>query len=180
MAAQIHICPLNPTLKRRWLETLPQLEQTAKKAVVATLTEVMENPNDPQFQVAILLADDAELKALNHKWRGKNSPTDVLSFADGDGGNIAVSLERLLAQAEQDQINKEAYFGWLIIHATLHLCGFRHEKPVEAEMMQKIELVATKTAFGITPPIELAWSVGQCVEPNLSNPIYKTQPIKPD
>jgi len=150
MSLTIDICSLDDRLKKVWLSHLPKVEQIAQKAVKTALLDVVAPKN---FRITILLANDEELQALNHKWNNINSPTDVLSFPNENGGDVAVSLERLLIQATQDNINKVAYFGWLIIHSVLHLCGFDHKKSDEAKIMGGIETAITQKAFGITPPI---------------------------
>src|SRR5579885_1560047 len=52
-------------------------------------------------EVMCLLSDDGELRRLNRRFRGKNYATDVLSFPNGHGGEIAISLDRAAAQAKE-------------------------------------------------------------------------------
>lgn len=93
----------------------------------------------------VCLVDDAGIKQMNHAFRGKAQPTDVLSFpwhersasaaqrASGDAelryflGDIAISMEtaRRNARGEGHSLNRE--IRWLILHGVLHLLGYNHE-----------------------------------------------------
>lgn len=101
-------------------------------------------------EVGVFIADDAELQRLNHSYRGIDAPTDVLSFADEESdaafvrppgvprylGDIAVSYDRVVAQAAEYGHSRERELAFLIVHGVLHLLGYDHERgPVdEAEM----------------------------------------------
>ncbi|MDP9054587.1 MAG: rRNA maturation RNase YbeY [Acidobacteriota bacterium] len=81
-----------------------------------------------------LITNDAELQALNARFRGKDSPTDVLSFpADGTGagalfmGDIAISMQRARAQARKWRHAPEEEIRILMLHGVLHLLGMDHE-----------------------------------------------------
>jgi len=86
--------------------------------------------------VHVLLADDATLQRLNRTYRGKNKPTDVLSFPAGDAeegndsgvaGDLAISLETAARQAEQYGHSLRDEVRVLLLHGVLHLAGFDHE-----------------------------------------------------
>lgn len=78
-----------------------------------------------------LITGDAELQRLNHRFRGKDQPTDVLSFPDAapDGliGSIAISLRRAAAQAREFGHSTEDEVRILMLHGVLHLMGMDHE-----------------------------------------------------
>jgi len=78
-----------------------------------------------------LIAGDAELRRLNRDFRGKDYPTDVLSFpAEPAGaflGDIAISLGRARAQAREFGHTIEQEVQILMLHGVLHLCGHDHE-----------------------------------------------------
>jgi len=80
--------------------------------------------------VGCLIARDQDLRALNRRFRGKNSATDVLSFpasADGFLGDIAISFERAQAQARELSHPVEDELRILMLHGVLHLAGYDHE-----------------------------------------------------
>lgn len=104
-------------------------------------------------EVGVLIADDATLHALNRDYRGVDAPTDVLSFADdGDSafvtasdvprylGDIAVSYERVVAQAAEYGHSTRRELAYLVAHGTLHLLGYDHERgPEDAAAMRARE-----------------------------------------
>jgi probable rRNA maturation factor len=76
--------------------------------------------------VTCLITTDRELRALNRKFRGKDYATDVLSFPSREGGEIAISLDRAAAQADEHGHNLEEEVRILILHGLLHLAGMDH------------------------------------------------------
>jgi probable rRNA maturation factor len=106
-------------------------------------------------EVSISLVDDAQIRQLNHQFRGKDSATDVLSFSqlEGDGsagdnlpagvpvplGDIVVSVPRMQEQAVEYGHSVAREFGYLLVHGLLHLLGFDHETPEDAAAMRAAE-----------------------------------------
>jgi probable rRNA maturation factor len=78
----------------------------------------------PGQGVACLIASDAELQKLNQKFRGKDYPTDVLSFPPED---IAISFDRAVAQAAELGHSVDEELRILMLHGLLHLAGMDHE-----------------------------------------------------
>jgi len=76
-----------------------------------------------------LVTSDGELRRLNREFRGKDVPTDVLSFPSEGGrlGDIAISLGRARAQARQFGHTTEQEIQILLLHGVLHLLGMDHE-----------------------------------------------------
>jgi probable rRNA maturation factor len=76
-----------------------------------------------------LLTGDAELRRWNRQFRGKDYPTDVLSFPCAEGllGDIAISLGRARAQAREHGHTPEQEVRILMLHGLLHLLGMDHE-----------------------------------------------------
>jgi probable rRNA maturation factor len=77
-----------------------------------------------------LVTGDTELRSLNLRFRGKDAPTDVLSFPSGESnpiGDIAISLGRSRAQARERGHSIETEICVLILHGVLHLMGMDHE-----------------------------------------------------
>lgn len=92
-------------------------------------------PEKDRTSVSILITLDEEIAALNEKFRGIDSPTDVLSFPseaenfeNGDHlGDIAISVERAAIQAAENDLSLEIELKQLVLHGLLHLSGFDHE-----------------------------------------------------
>ncbi|HWZ33223.1 MAG TPA: rRNA maturation RNase YbeY [Bryobacteraceae bacterium] len=78
-------------------------------------------------EVICLLTDDRELRRLNRRFRGSDYATDVLSFPNQNGGEIAISLERAAAQAAGHGHTVFDEIRILMLHGVLHLSGLDHE-----------------------------------------------------
>ncbi len=135
--------------------------------VVAATLDAVEAPSPASM--GLILADDAELAALNAEHLGKDGPTDVLSFpllppgafAPGVGtpdvprppgtrlhlGDIIVSVERAAHQAAEGRGGQTGDVRWsaadelrlLVTHGTLHVCGWDHAEPEEEAAMRSLE-----------------------------------------
>jgi probable rRNA maturation factor len=92
--------------------------------------------------VDVLLTGNPDLRALNHRFRGKNQPTDVLSFPAGDGprngfaGDIAISVDIAKQNAKRLGHTAAEEIKILCLHGLLHLAGFDHERD-EGQMARK-------------------------------------------
>ena len=77
----------------------------------------------------ILLADDRKLQALNREFRGKDKPTNVLSFPglEGHGGDIAIAYGVTAKEAKAAAKNFADHASHLVVHGVLHLAGYDHE-----------------------------------------------------
>ena len=105
----------------------------------------------PGAEVSLLLIDDEGIRGLNARWRGKDKPTNVLSFPQGEGpllGDIALGFETVKREAELGDKPLHHHIARLIVHGTLHLLGHDHETDEEAETMERLEADALK-ALGI-------------------------------
>jgi probable rRNA maturation factor len=78
-------------------------------------------------KITCLVTDDRELRRLNRQFLGHNWVTDVLSFPNENGGEIAISLDRAAAQAKQHGHRLVDEVRILMLHGMLHLAGFDHE-----------------------------------------------------
>ena len=95
--------------------------------------------------VSLLLGDDASIAALNQQFRHKNGPTNVLSFPPAPGaepgflGDIALAAETIVEQAQFQGKRFEHHAAHLVVHGFLHLIGYDHENPADAEVMEARE-----------------------------------------
>ena len=103
----------------------------------------------PQAELSVLLADDAAIRTLNLRWRGKDSATNVLSFPSvaPDAmatspvlGDIALGLETVLREAVNEGKSLADHVGHLFVHALLHIFGHDHEDRGRAETMEALEI----------------------------------------
>lgn len=104
---------------------------------------------------AVLLTDDESVQSLNARFRGKDKPTNVLSFpapeAEGYPGDVALAFETCAAEAERDGKTLLDHATHLVLHGVLHLNGFDHIEEDEAEEMEALERDALKSV-GIADP----------------------------
>ena len=107
-------------------------------------------------EVSVTLVDDAKIHEMNQKFRGVDRPTDVLSFPlfdeepNAEGrvmlGDIVISLERAAEQAKEIGNSFEREVAFLVIHSTLHLLGYDHERSEddeEAQCLAQREIIET-------------------------------------
>ncbi|MEQ1704976.1 MAG: rRNA maturation RNase YbeY [Rickettsiales bacterium] len=114
------------------------------------------------FEIAVVLADDAFVKELNSQYRGKNKPTNVLSFPASspatddrqlttDLGDIVLALETIENEAREQEKTFRNHAFHLLIHGFLHLLGYDHIHGKQAEIMEKLEIKILKK-LGISNP----------------------------
>jgi len=101
----------------------------------------------------ILLAGDRKLRTLNHDFRGKDKPTNVLSFpgADGYAGDIALAYGVTKKEAKAAGKTMADHATHLVVHGVLHLAGHDHERPKQARAMEGLE-VKILGRLGISDP----------------------------
>ena len=141
-------------------------ENLAERAVAA-LAQVAPELGNQRLSASILFADDAEVHVLNREWRGKDKPTNVLSFPmlerqdlldlSPDGppellGDIALALETCEREAAEKGLRLDQHATHLIVHGLLHLAGHDHEiSPEDARIMEQLE-IKTLALLGIADP----------------------------
>jgi probable rRNA maturation factor len=144
-------------------EAEPGAEAVVREAIsrAAAATDVGE----PAAEVAVLLCDDATIAALNAQWRGREEPTNVLSFpappASDLGapdpsaavhlGDIAIACETVVREARERGRTVSQHLAHLAVHGFLHLLGYDHQTDEEAEDMEALEREILVT-LGISDP----------------------------
>jgi probable rRNA maturation factor len=126
--------------------------------LIARAVEAVSNQFEaPRIgELSVVLSGDVHVQALNRDYRGKDVPTNVLSFPQ-DGmllGDIILAHETLLREAAEKDVSFEAHFTHLLIHGWLHLQGFDHLTDDTAAEMESIEIAALAT-LGIDNPYQV-------------------------
>ena len=117
-----------------------QLQRFARRA--QKLAEV-------QGEVDILIATNKRLRELNRRFRRKDKPTDVLSFPRPSGGDIAISAQIALENAQRYGHSLASELKILVLHGMLHLAGYDHESDngrmarVESRLRSQLKLPAS-------------------------------------
>ncbi len=117
------------------------------------------------LDISIVLADNPFVQKLNKTYRFKDKPTNVLSFPQIDWtqpphagetvilGDIILAYETIKAEAVEQEKTFLNHLQHLLVHGTLHLCGYDHEDDEEAEIMEKLEIVIL-SELGIKNPYQ--------------------------
>ncbi|MFZ3581083.1 rRNA maturation RNase YbeY [Loktanella sp. DJP18] len=132
------------------------LATLAEAASDAALTELGLEPS--AWEISLMGCDDARIAALNADFRGKLAATNVLSWpsdergvavagempvapdpADPELGDIAIAYETCEAEARRAEKPLTDHVTHLIVHATLHLLGYDHERDADAALMEGLE-----------------------------------------
>jgi len=109
--------------------------------------------------VAVALMDDRAIRTLNKTYRGKDKPTNVLSFPSGEAeegkrrrlGDVAIALGTVKREAKAQGKPLADHVTHLMVHAVLHLLGYDHEADPDAEEMEALERKAL-ARLGIADP----------------------------
>ena len=103
-------------------------------------------------EVAVTFCDNEYIKQLNGEFRDKDSATDVLSFPmdeDDTLGDIVISVEHAIAQAEEYGHPLEREIAFLTVHSTLHLLGYDHELGEQEDCDMRKRQTAIVAAMGL-------------------------------
>ncbi|MHC9418426.1 rRNA maturation RNase YbeY [Sphingomonas citri] len=149
-------------------------EAWEQRALAATRAAVAHTPHGELLttraavEVSVRLTDDAEVHALNRQYRGKDKPTNVLSFPmvqpdllatvsqnSDDGelllGDIVLAHGVCAREAAERGIAVGDHFTHLVVHGTLHLLGYDHMTDEEGDAMEEIERAALAD-LGVADP----------------------------
>ena len=149
----------------RWTAALPDAEGLLRKSIALALADF--DAGGRTVEVGVRLVDDGTIRGLNRDWRGRDKPTNVLSFPLGAPepvteagfpwllGDIVMSFDTVEAESRADAKSLAHHVAHLAIHATLHLIGHDHETDAEAEAMESAE-TALLAQLGIADPYALS------------------------
>ena len=132
-----------------WTAALPDAAAVVERAAHAGL-------QGPEAELTVLLTDDATIQDLNARFRGKDAPTNVLSFPAPETarphlGDIALAYGVCAREAAEQGKTLAAHLQHLVAHGVLHLLGYDHQTEAEAEAMEALER-AILAGIGIADP----------------------------
>lgn len=139
-------------------------EPIVQPVIRETLNAVNARQDDFQkferIELVIILSDNEYVRQLNQQYRGKDKPTNVLSFPNphlrsletsAHVGDLVFALSTLIDEATAEGKQREHHFAHLVVHGLLHLLGYDHMTEAEANVMEKLEF-AVLQKFDIPNP----------------------------
>ena len=138
-----------------------------ERAIESAATALADHPRCGPARGAeanVVFGDDALVRTLNRTYRGKDKPTNVLSFpfqvppgAEPNGilGDVVLAVETVAGEAAQRSISPLHHLQHLVVHGLLHLLGFEHETDAEAEDMEQVE-TEILAKLGVADPYAFA------------------------
>lgn len=110
----------------------------------------------PEVELSLVFSDDAFIHQLNREYRGKDKPTDVLSFEQdpesGLLGDLIISIPTSQRQAQERGHSLAQEVEWLFLHGALHLLGYDDETEEQAAEMDRRALAALARLDGAEAP----------------------------
>jgi probable rRNA maturation factor len=151
-----------------WSKLAPDAARLLRRAARDALAEAKEDGwrgSRVGHEISFVLTDDKRMRALNRAYRGKDKPTNVLSFAALDAdrpkaampwllGDVVLASGVVAREAKAQRKKIQHHLSHLAVHGVLHLLGYDHERQEDAEAMEALE-VAALAGMGIANPYEL-------------------------
>jgi probable rRNA maturation factor len=147
-----------------WRDIIAEPMPLLRRAAIVAVAEVRRARRSRSTRipvVAVALIDDRAMRKLNKTYRGKDRPTNVLSFPSGETaeskrvrqslGDVAIALGTVKREAKEQGKSVSDHLTHLMVHAVLHLLGYDHEADPDAEEMEALERKAL-ARLGIADP----------------------------
>lgn len=151
-----------------WTRLAPDAARLLRRAARDALAQAEEDGwkgSRVGHEISFVLTDDKRMRALNRAYRGKDKPTNVLSFAALDAdrpkagmpwllGDVVLTSGVIGREARAQRKSLSHHLSHLAVHGVLHLLGYDHERDKDAEAMEALEIAAL-AGMGIANPYEL-------------------------
>jgi probable rRNA maturation factor len=132
-----------------WRKALPRAQTLVRKMAVAALQHGTKKTRATRRlppEVSIVLTTDAAVRRLNCVYRGKDKPTNVLSFpadvppgTSGLLGDVVIAYGVAARESRAESKELQAHLAHLVVHGVLHLLGYDHEQDKDAVVMERLE-----------------------------------------
>jgi probable rRNA maturation factor len=164
-----------------WERRCPDVRRLARKTARVALHDGIAPAaftSPVRVELGITLTDDAGQQQLNHKYRGKPAPTNVLAFPACDPnasvpcgaplllGDVVLAFETVEREAVDQGKTFVDHFRHLVVHGVLHLLGWEHQSEAAAAEMEALE-TSILAKLGVPDPYYL---VGRSIEPEAVGP----------
>jgi probable rRNA maturation factor len=140
-----------------WRRAVPAVAARVQEAATAAL----DGAASRRGTVTVRLSGDSAVRRLNRDFRGKDKPTNVLSFPSGDSpaprgapkmlGDVVIAYRTVMREAAAQGKSARDHLLHLVVHGVLHLLGYDHERSAAARRMETLETRILAT-FGIADP----------------------------
>ena len=151
-----------------WSKLAPDAARVLRRAARDALAQAKDDGwkgSRVGHEISFVLTDDKRMRALNRTYRGKDKPTNVLSFAALDTdrpksampwllGDVVLASGAIAREAKAQRKSLDHHLSHLAVHGVLHLLGYDHEQETDAEAMEALEIAAL-AGMGIANPYEL-------------------------
>jgi len=136
-------------------QAVPDAEPALRRAIAEAASMVSTTDGE----LAIVLTDDSSIRVLNREFRGKDAPTNVLSFPAAELppgapvllGDIVIAYETTAREAAAEDKPFMHHLAHLAVHGFLHLLGYDHAAEEAADAMERLE-IAILARFGVPDP----------------------------
>ena len=122
---------------KRWRESVPDLLSVVRAAARAAWED------EPEAEISVLLTHDAAIADLNGRWRGRDGPTNVLSFpgeTDADlAGDVVIAYDTVAREAADEGVTVTRHLVRMLVHGVMHLRGYDHIGAADAKIMEAKE-----------------------------------------
>lgn len=125
------------------IENRQKREKIDRRRIRTALRKLLRHLGHENAELSLLFLDDEGIREINRTWLNRDRPTNVISFSMTEGpfgdlnphvlGDIVISVEQSRREALEAGIRPEDYLDHLLIHGLLHLLGYDHEPPREAD-----------------------------------------------
>jgi probable rRNA maturation factor len=163
--SRTQVLAIDVAISAEWKRAVKSPAVICRKAAAAAFESVAQRrkPRARTVELAVVLTSDGAIKKLNALYRGKNKPTDVLSFpawlesdpTDGARevmlGDVVVARATSARDAKAENKTLGEHLTHLVVHGVLHLLDYDHERDVDARAMERLEISILKD-LGITNP----------------------------
>ncbi|MGH1404378.1 MAG: rRNA maturation RNase YbeY [Alphaproteobacteria bacterium] len=134
---------------QNWIKHIPSIEEDTHSIIQRILTEQL--PSTEHVEISIVLTDNPFIQKLNHQYRNKDKPTNVLSFPQTEAdemntpfpfislGDIIVAFETIQNEASEQNKTIKNHYTHMLVHGCLHLLHYDHETEEDAKEMEALE-----------------------------------------
>lgn len=138
----------------RWPSSFMPVVRAAARAAYEQARKPRWLTGCPVVAIDVLLTHDRRMRRINHQWRGKDKPTNVLSFPQVEMagpagvvppgsalmlGDVILSYETISREAKDDGKTLKAHVFHMMVHGVLHLLGYDHIYEKDARKMERLE-----------------------------------------